>query len=104
MNNDASLKSFYITPFLNDQSEEDIKQYLRETINADVNQIGCVKLIPKGKNINELTFVSFKLSVPNELVPLVSDTFYWPEGVEVREFLPKNDKSPLNVRPPAVTQ
>lgn len=102
--NNEVLKSFYITPFHNEQTEDDIIHYLHDTINADADRIKCAKLVPKGKNINELSFVSFKVSVPTELVSLVSDAFYWPDGVEIREFLPKNDKTPLNVQHIITTQ
>lgn len=88
--NDEIMKSFYLTPFDVGQSEEDIIEYLRETINVDNSTLKCVKLVPRNKNVDELSFVSFKLSVSEDLVSVISDPFYWPEGVEVREFQPKN--------------
>lgn len=94
MINEETMKSYYITPFDIDQTEEDIIEYLRETINVDNSTLKCVKLVPRNKNISELSFVSFKLSVSEDLVTLISDPFYWPEGVEVREFQPKNLNAP----------
>lgn len=87
---DEMLKSFYVTPFDIEQSEEDVIEYLRETINVENSTLKCVKLVPRNKNINELSFVSFKLSVS-----VINDPFYWPEGVEIREFQSKI-VNPLN--------
>ena len=86
------LKSFYVTPFHVDQTENDIIEYLRETINVGDSSLKCVKLVPKNRDISELSFVSFKVSVSDALIPFISDTFYWPEGVEVREFESKNER------------
>lgn len=88
--NAVTVKSCYITPFHVEQSEEDIIEYLRENINIDNSTLECVKLVPRNKNINELSFVSFKLSVSENLSSVISDPFYWPEGVEIREFQSKN--------------
>lgn len=94
ISNEEATKSFYITPFHIDQSEEDIIEYLRETINIDNSSVKCAKLVPRNKNINELSFISFKLSVSQDLVSIINDPFYWPDGVEIREFQPKNGNLP----------
>lgn len=94
---DVTMKSFYVTPFDIEQTEEDVIEYLRETMNVDNSTLNCVKLVPRNRNVNELTFVSFKLSVSEDLVSVISDPFYWPEGVEVREFQPKNGSFPNRV-------
>lgn len=98
-----NTKSFYVSPFQNNQTEDDVLQYLKDTMRIEDNQVKCIKLVPKGRCIDELSFISFKLTVANELVPTIGDTFYWPDGVEVREFIPKNDRVPLNIRPTVVT-
>lgn len=87
---DEPLKSFYVTPFTVEQTEEDIIEYLRETVSIDDSTVKCVKLVPRNKNISELSFVSFKVSVSENLASVIGDRFYWPEGVEIREFQPKN--------------
>lgn len=89
--NEEQLKSFYVTPFTIEQTEDDIVEYLRETINTDDSIVKCVKLVPRNKDINELSFISFKISVSENLANVISDSFYWPEGVEIREFQPKNE-------------
>ncbi|XP_062560505.1 uncharacterized protein LOC134224881 isoform X3 [Armigeres subalbatus] len=91
------LKSFYVTPFDVEQTEDDIVEYLRETINVGESSLKCVKLVPRNKDISELSFISFKVSVSDNLVPFVNDKFYWPESVEVREFEPKNEKQTVPI-------
>lgn len=93
------LKPFYV-----EQTEEDVLEYLRETFNIENSTVRCVKLVPRGKQVNELTFVSFKVSVSPDLETTVGDSFYWPDGVNVREFEPKNDAAPINLRPPILPQ
>lgn len=87
---DEQLKSFYVTPFTVEQTEEDIIEYLRETVTINDSTVKCVKLVPRNKNINELSFISFKVSVSEDLASVIGDRFYWPDGVEIREFQPKN--------------
>lgn len=87
-----NLKSFYVTPFHVEQNEEDVLEYLRETLNVGESTLRCVKLVPRNKDISELSFVSFKVSVSDDLIPFINDRFYWPEGVEIREFESKNEK------------
>lgn len=93
------LKSFYVTPFNIEQTEQDIVEYLRETINLDRSTVKCIKLVPRNKDINELSFISFKLSVSEDLAPVISDRFYWPDGVEVREFQSKNEIRSNEIHP-----
>lgn len=103
-NTTEALDSFYITPFHVEQTEDDVLAYLRETFNTENSTIQCVKLVPRGKQVNDLTFVSFKVSVSSDLKNVVSDSFYWPDGVNVREFLPKNDTAPMKPRLPSIQQ
>ncbi|XP_065079699.1 pneumococcal serine-rich repeat protein-like [Ochlerotatus camptorhynchus] len=76
------LRSFYVTPFAIDQTEVDILEYIKEISNAENSTLRCAKLVPRNKNIDELTFISFKVTVSDDLVGIVSDSFYWPEGVQ----------------------
>lgn len=84
-NNDDT---FYVTPFAPDQTEEDVKQYVCDISNADLSQVQVTKLVPRGKRLEELSFVSFKVSVDKTYSNVVSDAFYWPEGITVRAFDP----------------
>lgn len=93
------LESFYVTPFSPDQNEDEIKQYVAEISNIDTSMIKAVKLVPRGKNVEDLSFVSFKVTVSRTVSNVVGDSFYWPEGITVREFEP-NPKNGSLVRLP----
>lgn len=85
-------ESFYVTPFEPAQSEDEIKTFVGDISNAHPSLIKVTKLIPRGKNIADLSFVSFKVTVCKAHSTVVSDPWYWPEGVTVRPFelKPKN--------------
>ncbi|XP_065092566.1 uncharacterized protein LOC135713389 [Ochlerotatus camptorhynchus] len=64
------LRSFYVTPFAIDQTEVDILEYIKEISNAENSTLRCAKLVPRNKNIDELTFISFKVTVSDDLVAI----------------------------------
>lgn len=45
-----------------------------------------VKLVPKGRDISTLTFVSFKIGIDETLKSKALDPATWPEGILFREF------------------
>lgn len=81
-------ESFYVTPFAPDQNEEEIKQYICEISNVNSALVHVVKIVPRGKNANDLFFVSFKVAVCKTVSTVVGDPWYWPDGITVRTFEP----------------
>lgn len=59
----------------------------------DAEDIQCVKLVPKGRQISELSFVSFKLGVHSSLVTKVMNPATWPKGISIRPFQRRNGMS-----------
>lgn len=49
--------------------------------------VRCVRLVPKDKDVSQLSFVSFKIVVPLELFESIKDPALWPSYVAVREFV-----------------
>lgn len=101
-NLDENQSSFYVTPFAPDQSEAAILSHICEIANVDRSLVKVVKLIPRGKDQRDLTFVSFKATVPTNVQNTVGDRFYWPDGVEVRAFEPR-EKNYSTMRTPEET-
>lgn len=89
----GDLESFYVTPFAPDQTEEEVKQYVIDISNVHSSLVKVTKLVPRGKSVEDLSFVSFKVSVCKSVSRLVSDRWYWPDGITVRSFepTPKNE-------------
>lgn len=81
-------ESFYVTPFAPDQNEEEVKQYVIDISNANSSSVNVTKLVPRGKNVEDLSFVSFKVTVPRNNCNTVGDSWYWPDGIAVRVFEP----------------
>lgn len=90
------VDSFYVTPFAPDQKEEEVKQYVMDIANAAPALVNVTKLVPRGKNAEDLSFVSFKVTICKSVSSAVGDCWYWPDGVTVREFEPnpKNGSFP----------
>lgn len=86
---DEHQAAFYVTPFAPDQTETAIQNHICEITNVDPSMVKIVKLIPRGKDQRDLTFVSFKATVPTNVSKTVGDQWYWPEGVEIRAFEPR---------------
>lgn len=95
------LESFYVTPFAPDQNEEEVKRYVREISNVHTSLVNVVKLVPRGRNAEDLSFVSFKVTVSKTVSNVVGDPWYWPEGITVRTFEP-NPKNGSATRLPVI--
>lgn len=93
------VESFYVTPFAPDQSEDEVKMYVADISNAHPSLIKVTKLIPRGRSLNDLSFVSFKVTICRSYSREVGDAFYWPEGITVRVF-DVNQKNGSAVRIP----
>lgn len=70
---------------------EDLAAYLKKALvlNADDTSIRCSLLIPAGRDIGNLDFVSFKIGIPESKYSLLLAPNIWPNGVKVRPFVPK---------------
>lgn len=93
------VMSFYVTPFEPDQNDEDVKKHVMDISNIHPSSVTVTKLVPRGKQIEDLSFVSFKVTVTKAVSNVVGDSFYWPEGISVRPFEP-NQKNASAVRLP----
>lgn len=59
----TSFKNVYISHLDPTTTEEDIMKYIKERINvSDLSNVLCKKLVPVGKNLKDLQFISFKVS------------------------------------------
>lgn len=83
------LRCIYVTNFKPTTNEVHIIDYLnkKDDISGFIEKIDCKKLVPAWKRIDELTFVSFKITVPAECFDMIVDHGFWPLGVEVKEFV-----------------
>lgn len=70
--------------------ESNIIQHVQNQL-GDINiSLKVNALIPRGKNITDIDFISFKLSLPESYFNKVVNASFWPKGVLVREFINYN--------------
>lgn len=75
----------YLSGFNPQASEDDVRGLVQRNLNT-TDTIEVRKLVPKGKNLEELTFVSFKVGVGLQLKDLALLTSTWQKGITFREF------------------
>lgn len=75
----------YLSGFNPNATDDDIRSLVQRNLNTS-DAVDVRKLVPKGKNLDELSFVSFKVGIDSQLkdMALVSST--WQKGIIFREF------------------
>lgn len=82
---------FHVSQFDPNTDNVKMREWFMKVLDAD--NIQCVKLIPKGRQITDLSFVSFKLGVHSSLVTKVMNPVTWPKGISIRPFQRRNGMS-----------
>lgn len=75
----------YLSGFNPNASEDDVRGLVQQNLNTS-ETIDVRKLVPKGKNLEELTFVSFKVGVGLQFKDLALLPSTWQKGIIFREF------------------
>lgn len=93
-----NLRCIYITPFKPTTDSNEIISHLKSFgfIREIADKINCTKLVSAKVKQNKLSFVSFKLFVPDEYYNLVADNSIWPRGISVKDF---ETRSKLKTQP-----
>lgn len=87
---------YHVSKFSTDTSEEDVLSWISAKLKiTDDQQIKCTKLVPRGRELSSLEFISFKVSAPKALEEKIMDASIWPNNTTVRPFeqrafLPRN--------------
>jgi hypothetical protein len=79
----------YVSGLAPDSKESDVLEYVGDEFDADINDVKCVKLLPKNLSLEECEYISFKIGFPLELKEDAINPESWPNGVSVREFSEK---------------
>lgn len=75
----------YLSGFAPDASVQEIADLVKNNLSTD-EAVDVTKLVPKGKNLCELTFVSFKVGIGIHLRDLALQTSTWQKGIVFRQF------------------
>lgn len=81
----ADLFWMYLSGFDPKATEDDIRQLVQSNLNTN-ETVDVRKLVPKGRNLDELTFVSFKVGVVPSLQDAALSSASWQKGITFREF------------------
>lgn len=88
---------YHVSRFSTETSEDELQSWISEKLNvtADHQPVKCTKLVPRGRELSSLEFVSFKVSIPKIFEEKVMDASIWPTNITVRPFeqrafLPRN--------------
>ncbi|XP_055645549.1 uncharacterized protein LOC129782205 [Toxorhynchites rutilus septentrionalis] len=85
-NNDADHKFWlYVSKIRPDVTVELVSTMVKANLGTEDN-ISVVKLIPKGRELDSLTFLSFKIGLDHSFREKALDPSTWPEGLLFREF------------------
>lgn len=93
-------KWLHISRFSNKTTSEDIVKYISEKTNISSELFKCYMLIKKDTEVSDLSFVTFKLSVPVDSLTTILDASVWPQHVHVKDFFSLNRKEKTAVIPP----
>lgn len=87
-NVNANTKTIFVSRLSPETTVDDILKFLVESkVISNPTEVKCFRLVPKDKDVSELSFVSFKLTVPTELYDTVMNSNLWPGRVALREFI-----------------
>lgn len=75
----------YLSKIRPDVTVEAVSAMVKANLNIDADP-PIVKLVPKGRTIESLSFVSFKIGLDPSLQQIALDPETWPEGLLFREF------------------
>lgn len=71
--------------FRPDTTGESVESWLKTKLNS--NDVLCFPLVPRGRKIEDLRTISFKIAVPASMIEIAKDRSTWPKGVSIRDFV-----------------
>lgn len=82
---------FYITRFMPNETCENIIMFISKKCNCNQSLIRCHKLLRQDRDdTRPLSFLSFKLNVPESLESVITSKHFWPNGVSISPFLKRS--------------
>lgn len=79
-------KAVWLSKIHRDATEEELTQYISDTIGITSTEVDVRKLVKKDRDISEYSFVSFRIACKIEHFNRLMDPMYWPSNSLIREF------------------
>lgn len=92
----AKPRKFLVASLFHPSTDpENLSNFLKEKLSvaSESTVVRVHKLVPAGKDLATLDYVSFKVVVPGDLFTVLLSPSIWPKGVHVREFVHRSRKS-----------
>lgn len=87
-------KSIYVSRVGTSVSHEKMVSYIEKHSDMKKNiNFKCSLLVKKEADLSTLTFVSYKIDVTEESFDHLMLESFWPKGIQIRPFVPKEKKS-----------
>lgn len=86
-------KLLYVSHLRPETTAEVVQSYINKTFNVDPQDIKVWSLIPKNRNVNSLEFISFKVSLPEDVFDSVLTPELWPCLAVIRPFIIRQPKN-----------
>lgn len=92
----------YLSRIAPDVSADQIGELTKKRL--ETNDVQVARLVPKGRDISSLSFVSFKIGINAELKSRALLSSTWPKGILYREFCDDNSRENFwRPKPPPAT-
>lgn len=88
-------KSLVISRLATTTTEQIIEKYINDNLDSAVD-IRCSKLLPSGRNLEDLNYISFRISAPDNVFNKMYNSDFWPRGVQLREYVYKSRNNKTN--------
>lgn len=82
-----AMKHVVVSQLHPETTEEELVDFVKKKLDTDA-EIRAKPLIPKDRNREDLSFITFKLLVPESIYCSVLSPELWPKGITVRDFVP----------------
>lgn len=85
-------KSIVVSNIGKDVSLDHLKNYLHSKSGIKKEQINLVLLLPAGRNMNDVRFLQYKVTIPDDNYESIMSSDFWPKNVHLRDFVYKHRK------------
>lgn len=94
MQRKTSEKAIWISGLHRNTTVEEVLLYAKDNFGvAEVDKLDIRKLVKRGVDLSEYSFVSFKIGCPANMFEMLMDKSKWPSTIRVREFEMETNQS-----------
>lgn len=94
-------KSIVVSQLSTSTTPEQINLFIGNSLKVDIssepNLVRTTIIMPANKELKDLNFVSFRVSMPDTLYLSLFSEEFWPRGVKIRDYVFKQRSSDSNV-------